>query len=1001
MAFKKIRDLDNFDGTTPFNTGDYLAIGDADGNTTRKATVKDVIETYNVQRAEEQANDPSSSGPELVEDSSGNLVSADPITAANIEAFVDPSSGLEVVEECSPGTDSNGNPTTVCAKKLKLATSAEATKLIFYVWPQRAVCTKYTGAVRTNDVVTSSTVDTEDLYRNNTATIDLGTIPTDFVLFEPGVSRRTSDQNWGKNTADVRAHPRFSLSGAVTESTNKVSLVPDLGLTNDWDFGTTFADFGTDPRMYTDGYAHSPEPAVDINGNDIPFPSAVSSTSQRRDYNELKYGINTGATNHWLYQIEFASNPYNKILTSDAIANNEVYYLDDQDKTPGAVDYYFASVSEIMFWVYANFPGTKPSQNNIAIILKEDCMERAFSGIFFGSSFAAASDIIIHGSENQEASSLNYTTSNVTMTVNGDQPNNTNAPRPNGAFQRTRRTILMSPQRFGADGNSPGGVTMRNGGYRTFTEFFNFTGFNRVNLNRLRLVLDRPSRNFDFLANRASEQASYAFRFSGTDQTWVKDTDIIVSGGSIFTAIECENNANLYLFQGGQLTTAGGQETPNHNLYTKVGYGGNVIPEGILFSQETNIGSSSFDAEKVVPPFALQFILRHKAYCGQMFYLQNSFVKLQSYNSNYMRDAKAGFNPKGVIDATVSGVSGYEAMATRVHIATDALGGALGRLIKSVSSTVEFNAPITTDRQGFVHWGYQEMAGLQAVPSQTSTSGQAYWDLFRFQKFNYGLVEGSGFTTNYHGQNAVRPVASPGVFLYPHSNQVKKSFLDSCLFTNGTSTIDHYNPANTTNYLAPESFASFISSAEKNFYQSPYDNIGIMYPIMAHGGAETRKVGELVSVWDSGNGGTPTTPILRRFFVSQDTSTSETWPPNNLTKYTEVTGDYTLPGKFVKQQGILYNVKTGDYRIVPALIDLVIGIDEFLIFADKFKKDFVLDSQLESIEVSEDTSFGKLSANSSIPSNVFISATVNEAAPLKQHPEDATARSMFKVGYSI
>ena len=1004
MAFKKIRDLDSFDGTTPFNTGDYLAVSDTDGTTTRKATVKEVIETYNVQRAQEQEADPSSSGPELVEDSNGNLVSADPITAANIDAFVDPSSGLEVVEECSPGTDSDGNSINVCTKKLKLATSTEATTLVFYVWPQRAVCSKYTGAIKTNDVVTSSSVDTEDLYKNNTASEDTGQVPSSFVMFEPGVSKRTTDQSWGENLANQRAHPRFSCSGSVAESANKGGIVAELGISNDYRWGTTFIDFGSDPRMFrTDGHAYSAEQAVDINGNDIPFPSSISSGVDRRDYNELRYGVNTGSMQHWLYQIEFAANPYNKILTSEALANNQVYYLDDNDKRVGAVDYYFASLTEINLWLLANYGSSTPNQTNIEIILKEDCIERSTNNIFIGHWFDPSANITIYGSENQEAYAAGHDTASITMTTTGSNPNNNNAPRLNGNFQRTRRSVLLCPQRFGANSHTPNGLRMRSGSYRTYTEFLNFSSTLKLVMNRVRFIFDRPSGSFNFIASRGitPESASYFFRFSGAEEIWIKDTDIIQIGGSIFTAIEGETGSNIYFQQGGQLTTSGGQETPNHNLYTNVGYGGNHIPSGVLTSQEPAISTSSFDAAKVVPAFALQFIMRHKAYCGQLFYLSNSYVKAQVYNSNFARDAKSGFNPKGPIDSTVSGITGYEAMATRIHIATDALGGALGIFFNlRDGSTVEFNAPITTDPQGFVHWAYQEMNSLSAAPFQNSSTGQLYQDLFRFQKFNYGLVTGEAFSAFHHGQNAVKIVSNPGSLLYPHSNFEKKSFLDSVLFVQ-TSTIDHYDPADTTNYLEPESFACFVMHSSKNLYQSPYDNIGNCYPIMAHGGLETRTEGEIVAIWDSGNGGTTTAPILRRFRVTQDTTTTEPWPPDHPSHYAQITGDYTLPGKFITREGILYNIKTGDFRIVPAYIDLVIGIDEYLIFPASLEKDFVVNSQIKSTEISPNTTFGRLSTNNpTTVSNVFISETLNEASPLKKHANDVNARSMFETGYS-
>lgn len=1007
MTFKSIRDLEDFDDNTPFSTGDYLAVSDADGTSTHKITAREVIETYNVQRAAEQEG--LDSGPQLVEDEEGNLVNADPITAANIDNFVDPSSGLEVVRECSPSTDDEGNPITVCTKKLKIATTTEATRLIFYIWPQRAVCSKYTGSTKTNDVVTSSSVDTEDLYRNNTASGDVGRIPTEFVLFEPGVSKRTTGQDWGEHPTNGRAHPRFSLSSTVAESTNKAAIVSELGLSSDFQFGTTFAEFGSDPRMFAfleEGYAYSALEAVDINGALIPFPASISSTEDRRDYNELKYGINTGSMNHWLYQIEFAANPYNKIVSQKAIDENRIYYLDDIDAVPGAVDYYFSSLNEIYFWIVANYGISKPAQTDINIYLKEDCIERSHGGFFVGSIFNSSAVINIHGVENQEASAAGYSTSSISMTTSGSNPNNTNAPRPNGTFERTRRSMVVCPQRFGANSLTPNGVAMRGGGYRVYSEFFNFSSLKRVGLDRIRMIFDRPSKSYNFISSRGftEEQASYFIRYSAVDGAWMKDMDIIQIGGTIFTAIEGEAGSNIYLYHGGQKTVDGGLQTPNFNLYTNLGYGGDTFPKGILFSQESNIGTSSFDAAKVVPGFGMQFIMRAKSYCSTLIYLQNSFLKSQVYDASYMRDAKAGFNPKGPIDSVPSGINGYEAMATRLHISTDSTGGHLGMLFNVRSgSTVEFNSPITTDPQGFIHWGYKEMEFLNAVPFQVASNGQYYIDLFRTEKFNHGLVVGNAFSAIHHGQAWVKKVSAPGLFLYPHSNAVFKSFLDSTFFV-VTSTIDHYDTADQTNYLKPESFTCFSNNfPPKSIFQSPHSNSGICYPIMAHGLGESRTQGELVSIWDQGTGvgGSPTAPVLRRFQVTQDTTANELWPPDHPTFYSEITGNYTLPAKFIKQQGILYNVKTGDYRIVGAYSDLVIGINEFLIFPDSSTKDFLLESQLESIEVSETTEFGRLSVNNpSTTSNVFISETLNEAAPLKKHPNTSfPTRSMFSTVY--
>lgn len=206
MAFKKIRDLDSFDENTPFNTGDYLAVSDASGNTTRKATVKEVVETYNVQRAEEQVTE-GDSQPQLVTDLNGDLVSADPVTAANLDDFVQADSGLEIITTCA--TDAaTGNQ--VCSKRLSIAKSS--TSLQYYLF----VC----NSSNLNDSSESGANETIDLYWTRSGYNGLD--PEDRVKVLVGKSTKYffsniySAQAWAENNCPAGAKLDILVMGDIT-----------------------------------------------------------------------------------------------------------------------------------------------------------------------------------------------------------------------------------------------------------------------------------------------------------------------------------------------------------------------------------------------------------------------------------------------------------------------------------------------------------------------------------------------------------------------------------------------------------------------------------------------------------------------------------------------------------------------------------------------------------------------------------------------------------------
>lgn len=116
---KKIRDLDSFEELQPMTTGDFLIVASTQGEPrTNKASIKEVVDIYNAALVEDdpgsQIDDPDNPGetikdpdltPGIENDIDGDgepdeKIDTTPINAGNIEDFLDPSGGIEIVEEC-------------------------------------------------------------------------------------------------------------------------------------------------------------------------------------------------------------------------------------------------------------------------------------------------------------------------------------------------------------------------------------------------------------------------------------------------------------------------------------------------------------------------------------------------------------------------------------------------------------------------------------------------------------------------------------------------------------------------------------------------------------------------------------------------------------------------------------------------------------------------------------------------------------------------------------
>lgn len=234
MTFKSIRELDDFDDSTPFSTGDYLAVSDSDGNSTRKVTVKNVIETYNVQRAEEQEGE-GDGQPELVTDAEGNLVSADPVTAANLDSFVQPDSGLEIITTCTTLPDGG----EVCQKKLSLAKSSTSTN--YYV---------FLGESASSDV-NPSTFKIIDFYIRSS--------PQNGVAKEPVLIGKTFDHEFRElHTAIDYVHHKAPAGSSLTVLVRgDVTNTTPCMVTSQKISGITVVDYNLWCQLVELNYSHS------------------------------------------------------------------------------------------------------------------------------------------------------------------------------------------------------------------------------------------------------------------------------------------------------------------------------------------------------------------------------------------------------------------------------------------------------------------------------------------------------------------------------------------------------------------------------------------------------------------------------------------------------------------------------------------------------------------------------------------------------------------------
>lgn len=116
---KKIRDLESFNEVQPITIEDFLIVASTQGDpVTNKATIKEVVDAYNASIAEEDPDneiedpddpektikDPEST-PGIENDLDGDgepdeKIDITPINAGNLEDFLDPNGGIEIVQEC-------------------------------------------------------------------------------------------------------------------------------------------------------------------------------------------------------------------------------------------------------------------------------------------------------------------------------------------------------------------------------------------------------------------------------------------------------------------------------------------------------------------------------------------------------------------------------------------------------------------------------------------------------------------------------------------------------------------------------------------------------------------------------------------------------------------------------------------------------------------------------------------------------------------------------------
>lgn len=149
-----VRDLTNDEDPS---IDDCLLVSDTDGGATKKATIKNIVKTYNsdlIKQSKDPTNVRNGKGPlaEVTFDADGNMIigESDPITAGNIESLIDPGSGLEIIQECynTTGVRVSCDATDVAyiQKKIALATSESATNVKLRV-------NKYEGKQYSSDSV--------------------------------------------------------------------------------------------------------------------------------------------------------------------------------------------------------------------------------------------------------------------------------------------------------------------------------------------------------------------------------------------------------------------------------------------------------------------------------------------------------------------------------------------------------------------------------------------------------------------------------------------------------------------------------------------------------------------------------------------------------------------------------------------------------------------------------------------------------------------------------
>lgn len=116
---KKIRELDSFEEVAPMTTGDFLIVASTVGPlATKKASIKEVVDVYNFSLVAEDPDslieDPANPGetikdPEYSPGIENDLdddgepdekIDTTPINAGNLENFLNPDGGLEIIQEC-------------------------------------------------------------------------------------------------------------------------------------------------------------------------------------------------------------------------------------------------------------------------------------------------------------------------------------------------------------------------------------------------------------------------------------------------------------------------------------------------------------------------------------------------------------------------------------------------------------------------------------------------------------------------------------------------------------------------------------------------------------------------------------------------------------------------------------------------------------------------------------------------------------------------------------